>query len=170
MFLIVRPIRIALKALICESTPGQLALGFALGVLIGLVPKDNLTAIVLGIILAASRANLGIGAATIVAFSFASPWIDPMSHQIGTYLLSHPFLLDTWATLYNTPVMPWTAFNNSVVLGSFVIGVALVYPLYRLSRPVFKLYSEKVGAWARKYWLTRVLLGVEWADRLGASG
>ena len=169
MLLIVRPLRIALKALIAEATPGQLALGFALGVLIGLVPKGNLTAIVLGVVLAASRANLGVAAATIIAFSFASPWFDPVSHQIGTYLLGHPFLLSTWTKLYNTPVMPWTAFNNSVVLGSFVIGLILVYPLYRLSRPVFKMYSEKVGAWARRYWLTRVLLGVEWADRLGTS-
>ena len=87
MFVIVRPLRIALKALICESTPRQLALGFALGMLIGLVPKGNMTAVALGIVLAASRANLGIAAATIVAFSFASPWLDPMSHEIGTYLL-----------------------------------------------------------------------------------
>ena len=170
MFFIVRPLRVALKALIYESTSGQLALGFAFGLLIGIVPKGNLTAIVLGIILAASRANLGIAAATIVAFSFASPWLDPASHQLGAYLLSHPSLLSMWTKLYNTPVMPWTAFNNSIVLGSFVIGMVLLYPAYRLSRPLFKRYTEKIGAWARKYWLTRILLGVEWADRLGASG
>ena len=169
MFVIVRPLRIALKALICESTPRQLALGFALGMLIGLVPKGNLTAVALGIVLAASRANIGIAAATIVAFSFASPWLDPMSHEIGTYLLGHPALLDMWTKLYNTPVMPWTSFNNSVVLGSFVLGVVLLYPAYRLSKPVFKLYSEKVGKWAKRFWLTRVLLGVEWADRLHTS-
>lgn len=170
MFYVIRPFRVIVKALLGEASAGQLALGFAMGVWIGLVPKGNITAIVLGIVLAASRANLGVAAATILTFSFVSPYFDPASHSVGTYLLSHPSLLNVWTELYNTPVMPWTAFNNSVVLGSFVIGVALVYPCYRLSKPLFKKYTEVVGAWARKFWLTRLLMGVEWADRLTLSG
>ena len=166
MFLIVRPIRLACKALVAESTPGQLALGFALGVLIGFVPKGNLVALVLGILLAASRANLGIAAATILVVSFISPFFDPLSHQIGTWLLAHPSLTGIWTDLYNTPVMPWTAFNNSIVLGSFIVGVAALYPAYRLSRPVFEKYSAKLTVWAKRFWLTRLLMGVEWANGL----
>ncbi|MEQ9409360.1 MAG: TIGR03546 family protein [Fuerstiella sp.] len=170
MFLIIRPIRLAMKALIKEATPGQMAFGFALGVLIGLVPKGNLLAVVLGIILAASRANLGIAAATILIFSFLSPCVDPLSDVIGGWLLSQPRLQSLWTDLYNTPFMPWTAFYNTIVLGSFVLGLALLYPTYRLSRPVFARYTIKLSRWAKRLWLTRVLLGVEWADRLGTSG
>lgn len=169
MFYLVRPFRIILKALIGEASARQLAWGFAMGVWIGLVPKGNITAIVLGILLAASRANLGVAAATILAFSFISPYFDSASHELGAYLLSHPSLLNMWTQLYNTPVMPWTGFNNSVVLGSFLIGVASLYPCYKLSKPLFKKYTEVVGAWARKFWLTRFLMGVEWADRLNIS-
>jgi uncharacterized protein (TIGR03546 family) len=169
VFLIVRPIRLFCKALVAESTPGQLALGFALGVLIGFVPKGNLLALVLGIILAASRANLGIAAATILVVSFISPFFDPLSHQIGTWLLAHPSLTSVWTELYNTPVMPWTAFNNSIVLGSFIVGVAALYPAYRLSRPVFEKYSEKLTVWAKRFWLTRLLMGVEWANGLSRT-
>lgn len=166
MFLIVRPIRLACKALVAESTPRQLALGFALGVLIGFVPKGNLVALVLGILLAASRANLGIAAATILVVSFISPFFDPLSHQIGTWLLAHPSLTGVWTELYNTPVMPWTAFNNSIVLGSLIVGVTALYPAYRLSRPVFEKYSAKLTVWAQRFWLTRLLMGVEWANGL----
>ncbi|MEO2016703.1 MAG: TIGR03546 family protein [Fuerstiella sp.] len=169
VFLIVRPIRLFCKALVAESTPGQLALGFALGVLIGFVPKGNLLALVLGIILAASRANLGIAAATILVVSFVSPYFDPVSHQIGTWLLAHPSLTNVWTELYNMPVMPWTAFNNSIVLGSFIVGVAALYPAYRLSKPVFEKYSEKLSVWAKRFWLTRFLMGVEWANGLSKA-
>ncbi|MCA9086367.1 MAG: TIGR03546 family protein [Planctomycetaceae bacterium] len=161
MFLIIRPVRLVFKALVTEATPGQLALGFALGVLVGLVPKGNLLAIALGIVLAASRANLGIAAATILVFSFISPWFDPASDYIGTWLLSLPSMQQTWTDLYNTPLMPWTSFNNSIVMGSFILGVLLLYPNYRLSRPVFEKYTQKLSVWSRRYRITRYLLGAE---------
>lgn len=169
MLFFLKPIRLALKAIITEATPGQLALGFAFGVLIGLVPKGNLIAIALGVILAASRANLGVAAATILGCSFLSTYLDPVSDQVGGWLLAHPDLQGVWTQLYNQPVMPWTDFNNTIVLGSFVIGLVTLYPAYRLSRPVFEKYTEKVSLWAKKFWLTRVLLGMELADRLNVS-
>lgn len=170
MFLIIRPIRLALKALLEESTPGQLAFGLAFGVLVGLLPKGNLLAIGLGVILAASRANIGIAAATVLIVSFVSSYLDPVTHSIGHWLLSQSALQSLWTELYNTPVVPWTNFNNTIVMGSFALGVALLYPLYRLSRPFFEKYSEKLANRVKKLWLTKVLLGVEWADRLGTPG
>ena len=169
MFLIIRPLRLALKALLVESTPFQMSLGLALGVLIGLVPKGNLLAILLGVVLAASRANLGIAAATIFLVSLISSFLDPMTHAIGVWLLSLPALQSFWTTLYNMPLMLWTDFYNSVVLGSFVMGLMLIYPAHRLTQPLFEKHSEKVAAWARRFWLTRALLGVEWADRIGSA-
>lgn len=170
MFLIIRPIRLALKALLEQSTPGQLAFGFAFGVLIGLIPKGNLLVVTLSVILAASRANIGVAAASVLVVSFISSYFDPVSHSIGHWLLSHPSLQGTWTHLYNMPLMPWTDFYNTIVIGSFALGVMLLYPLYRISKPFFEKYSEKFGNWVKKFWITRVLLGVEWADRLGTSG
>ncbi len=168
MLFFLKPIRLALKALITEATPGQLALGFAMGILIGIVPKGNLIAIALGIILAVSRANLGVAAATILGCSFLSGYLDPLSDEVGWWVLSHPSLTDMWTNLYNRPVMPWTDFNNSIVMGNLIIGIVLLYPMYRLSKPLFAKYTTKFATWAKKFWITRVLLGMELADRLGA--
>ena len=167
MFVIIRPLRLAIKALLAQSSPGQLSMGLALGVLVGLVPKGNLLAIALGMMLAATRVNLGIAGAAIVATTFASLLLDPVSDRIGVWLLSMPQLQNFWTQLYNTPAMPWTSFNNSVVLGSFVLGLILVYPIHRATRPLFERYTEPVAVWARKFWLTRAMLGAEWANRLG---
>ena len=90
MLFFLRPIRLALKALITQATPGQLAMGFAMGVLIGLVPKGNLIAITLGILLAASRANLGVAAASILGCSFLSGYMDPFSDKVGWWLPKPP--------------------------------------------------------------------------------
>ena len=57
MFLILRPLRLLFKALVIESTPTQMSYGLALGVLLGVVPKGNLLAVVLGFWIAATRVN-----------------------------------------------------------------------------------------------------------------
>ena len=170
MYFLIRPFRMMLKAVLGEAKAGQLALGFAFGLWIGMVPKGNLTAIVLGVIMASTRANLGIATATILLTSLGATLLDPVFDGVGGFLLSHPALQAMWTELYNMPVMPWTGFNNSIVLGSFLLGLAAVFPCYHYSKPYFKKYSEVVGKWARRYWLTRFLMGVEWADRLTVSG
>lgn len=168
MLYLLKPVRLCLKALAGQSAPRQLSMGLALGILVGLVPKGNLLAIALGMILAASRVNLGIAAAAIVCCSLASPLLDPLSHLVGSWLLRLPSLHSFWTWLYNQPVAPWTAFNNSVVLGSLILGITLLYPVDRISRPLFERYSETVGRWVRRFWLTRALMGAEWASRVGS--
>jgi uncharacterized protein (TIGR03546 family) len=168
MFLFLKPLRLCLSALAGQSAPRQLSMGLALGILVGLVPKGNLLAIALGMVLAASRVNLGVAAAAIICCSLASPLLDPISHFIGSWLLKYPGLTEFWTWLYNQPVAPWTAFNNSVVLGSLVVGLVLLYPVHRVSRPLFEKYSAFAGRWVKRFWLTRALMGAEWATRVGS--
>ena len=53
-----RPLRYLAQALILETTPRQLAWGFALGMLIGLIPKGNLIAVALMTLCCALRINV----------------------------------------------------------------------------------------------------------------
>ena len=168
MFLILRPLRLLFKALVIESTPTQMSYGLALGVLLGVVPKGNLLAIVLGFCVAATRVNLAIAACAAVALTFMSSWFDSTFDQIGVYVLGHPSLQGFWEAVYDTPMMPWTDFNNSIVMGSLLCGLAIIWPVHRISRPVFQKYSEKLSRHIRHWWIVKVLLGAEWADRLGS--
>ena len=91
-----------------------------------------------------------------------------VSDAVGCQLLGHPSLHAFWTNLANQPLVPWTDFQNSIVTGSLLIGVALLWPLQRLTRPLFERYAEFIVENAGKWRLARILLGAEWADRLGA--
>ena len=169
MFLILRPLRLLLKALVIESTPRQMSLGLAFGVLVGLVPKGNLLAICLGICLAATRVNLAIAAFAIVFCALTSGIGDSLFDRVGGFVLSLPVLQSFWIALSNQPFVPWTDFNNTIVMGSFVVGLALLWPVHRLSYPLFEKYSSRLAIYARRWWITKVILGAEWAGRISAA-
>ena len=151
------------------TTSSCLAHGFALGALVGLVPKGNLTAVVLMVILCGARVNLGAGMLAAFAFSWIGLLLDPLSHRAGVFLLEWQPLVPAWTWLYNLPVVPWTQFNNTVVLGSLVLGLAAYYPLVRLSEPLFARYKPRVEERLRRYRVVQVLLGAEWTARLRAT-
>lgn len=168
MFLFLRPARLLLTALIAQTTARQLSLGLALGVWLGLVPKGNLLAVAMGLVLASLRVNLGIATTAAVIVSFLSISLDSLFDRIGSWVLGHPELQNLWTQLYNSPLMPWTDFNNSIVTGSFLVGAVLVWPIHRLSLPWIAEYMDVVSDYARRWRWMRLMMGAEWADRLGS--
>ena len=163
---VLRPFRLFFKALVVDATPGQMAMGLALGVLVGLVPKGNLLAIGLMMLMCSLRVNLGVGLATVFATSWAGMWLDPISHRIGEFLLKCESLRPLWEAMYDTMLLPWTDFNNTVVLGSFSMGTAAFVPLYFLSKPIFGVLTPRLVTWAQRFRLVSLLWGGELTGKL----
>ena len=140
-----------------------------MGVLIGLVPKGNLIAVALMMILGATRVNLGAGMLAAFIFSWVGMLTDPLTHRVGLAILEIESLRPFYMSLYNLPLVPWTHFNNSIVLGSLLLGIALLYPVYRLTEPQFEKYAPKLEERLKKFKVVKLLWGTEWAGRLGSE-
>jgi uncharacterized protein (TIGR03546 family) len=133
--LVLNLIRSLFEALHSEGTPGQVAAGLALGAILGLTPLSSLhNAAVFGLIVITNVSFPAalLGWALFVPVGFL---LDPMFDAMGgALLLETPALRPLWTLLYNAPVVPFTDFNNTVVLGSFVCSVALSIPLFFAAR------------------------------------
>lgn len=134
------------KAFSGRFTPHQLAGAVALGVLVGLVPHGNLLAIALIVAVVLLNVNHALVAVTAVPIAFAAAHVDPLSHRVGAILLSDPDLQPLFMRLYELPLVPWTDINNSVVLGSLLIGVMAVLPTYAVTLPLFKSWTRRHAA------------------------
>lgn len=165
MFLL-RPFRLFARALTIDATPSQMAAGLAFGVLVGLVPKGNLLAIGLMMILCSLRVNIAIGLMAVFVCSWAGVLLDPITHKIGSALLNNESLRPLWAAMYDTSLLPWTDFNNTVVLGSFLLGVGLFGPVYVVSRPFFALFAPRLTAWVKRFRLVSLFWGGELTGRM----
>ncbi len=129
------------RAVAGRKYPSQLAWAVSFGVLLGVVPHGNLLAIAILIVVLSLRVNHAMAGLTAVAVSFLATRLDPYSHQLGDWVLSHPVVQEKAIAAWRLPLMPWTDLNNTVVMGSFLLGVAMLVPVFCISYPIFKLFA-----------------------------
>lgn len=133
MLLIIKFLAKIMAILNGEVSPKQIAAGFALGVWIGLIPVKGLMSIVLLLFSFIVNVNLAILFVAAAIFKLLAFLIDPAANQVGFQILTHPALKDFFTNLYNTPIVPYTRFYNTIVMGSLIIGFVLLLPMYILS-------------------------------------
>jgi uncharacterized protein (TIGR03546 family) len=145
MLTILKLLQSLFQTLHSEGTPGQVAAGIMLGAGIGLTPLLSAHNLVLfaGIVLL--NVSFGGGMLGMALFTPLGFLLDPLFDRIGLALLSAPGLRGLWTDWYNIPLLPYTNFNNSVTLGSFVVWLALSAPLYFLGKPAIAHYRATYG-------------------------
>ena len=158
---ILKPFRLLVKSFLETDTPSQLAAGLVLGMMLGLIPKGNLFAIILSVLLLGSKANLVSGALGTAVFAWLGMLTDGQAHRLGLYLLEHPSLQAHWARLYELPLAAWTHFNNTVVLGNLVFGLVLAGPIYWLGRLAFIRVRPWIVERLQRHKVDRVLENAE---------
>ena len=150
MFGLIKLIQSLIGALHSEGTPGQLAAGIALGSILGLTPLVNIhNAIVFAaiVLLNVSFAGGMLGWALFVPIGFI---LDPLFDWIGHQLLLAESLRGLWTSLYNTPIVPLTNFNNTIVLGSLVFALLFFIPLFLSTRWAVARYRATIGERVRQ--------------------
>lgn len=147
------------------SDPRHLAAGFALGAAIGLIPKGNLFAVAFLLLFFALRLNKGLALMSACFFTPVGYAVDGLAHRIGLSLLKAPALAGLWTALYDLPIVPLTRFNNTVVLGNLVLGLALFAPLYFFFLRFVAWYNANLAAkverlkvvqWVKGLWFFQV--------------
>jgi uncharacterized protein (TIGR03546 family) len=147
MYALIKLIQAIVRSLNSQGTSGQLAAGIALGSALGLTPLMNLHNLVIlaaGMLLNVSFPGFLLGWALFVPLGFA---LDPVFDAIGRRLLIEtPALGPLWTTWSNTPIVPFTNFNNTVVLGSVLAWAVSFVPLYFLLRWLVTQYRTRILA------------------------
>ena len=132
------------KLLNSDTGTNQIASGIACGLILGFAPVFSLQTVLVIFLLFFFRVQ--IGAATLAAFFFAFPAyiFDPIFHKVGTIILTQPSLTPLFTELYNMPIVPFTKFYNSVVMGAGITSILLAPVVFILSRILVVKYRATV--------------------------
>ena len=150
MLTLLKLIQSIIKTLHSDGTPGQVAVGIALGSALGLTPLINVHNLIVFSLIVLLNVSFGggmLGWALFVPFGFL---LDPVFDRIGASLLGAPSLRPLWTSWYNTPLVPYTNFNNTVVLGSVVAWLVLAVPIFFAARYGVARYRATIGERVRR--------------------
>jgi uncharacterized protein (TIGR03546 family) len=135
-----------LIALNGNASKSQIAAGIAWGMLLGLVPASNFFGIVLFIISFFFTHNHGAKIFSMAIIKIISPLIVLGIDFIGWEVLHIGALQPVYTTLYNMPFVPFTNFNNTLVMGGLVSGIVLWLPVFLLFIFLIPLYRTHVAS------------------------
>jgi uncharacterized protein (TIGR03546 family) len=166
---LMRPVRQLAQILIANESPRQVAAGFTLGMMIGLLPKGNLVVLFLTILLCALRVNRTAGLLAAAVFSLIGLGLDSTAHQLGSLVLVWETARPLHVWLYELPLGPWTGLNNTVVVGQLLIGLYLAYPAYWLTHRLTSILQPRLNKWLSRYRIVRWLQGAELGTRWGVD-
>jgi len=149
-----------IKALRSHDSPSQIAWGITLGTILGLTPFFTFHNFILLILIILIKVNLSAVVFSLILYGLIGYILDPVFHTIGFLLLVNvDFLRPVWTWLYNLPIAPFTRFNNTVVIGSLVFSLVLLFPHYLLFKKLVIKYRTSWNTAIQKWKITRMIQG-----------
>lgn len=146
MGLILKQLFAFIKLLNSDTGNISLAMGMTCGFILGMTPALSLHSLLIFLILFFFRIQIGAALITAFFFKFVAFLLDPAFHAVGSKVLEIESLEAIYTTLYNLPIIPFTRFNNSIVMGSAVITIALSPLVFLISQFLIVKYRVTVLA------------------------
>jgi uncharacterized protein (TIGR03546 family) len=158
VFALLKLLQSLAKTLHSDGTPNQIAMGVALGAALGLTPLVNVHSLVILVLLMILNVSFGAGMLGWMLFAPIGFLLDPLFDLIGGSLLTGvPAFEPLWTRLDSMPLVPFTNFNNTIVLGSLVVWLLLFVPIYLLARVAVVRYRLSIGERVRQWRIYRAV-------------
>ena len=130
------------KGINANTRPGEIAAGLAFGFLLALQPGMTIVRIVILAFAFMLKINMPALFFSLLVFALASPVLDVPLDLLGGFVLGLPALGGLFTALYNMPLVPYTRFNDTLVMGGLVLGVLAWLPLFFLFRRLVQEYRN----------------------------
>lgn len=134
------------KLLNSETGTNQIAAGIAAGFILGMTPVLSLQTLLVFLLIFLFRIQAGAAFLAAFFFKFIAFLLDPVFDSIGRKVLSLSSLESFFVALYNMPILPLTRFNNTIVMGSAVVTLALFPVVFVVARMLVVKYRETLLA------------------------
>ena len=155
------------KALNSNVHPGAVAHAVCLGMILGFLPKTNALWYILTVFFLFVRINKGTFILFTFLFSLLAPLLDPLFDTIGWWFLNIEKLAPFFSWLLDIPFVGFTKFNNTIVMGSLLFGLAAYIPVYFLVRLFLKYWRAIIAPAVRKTKLVAFLSKLPLVVKIG---
>ncbi|MCU0712273.1 MAG: hypothetical protein MUC43_09445 [Pirellula sp.] len=129
-----------------HRSPGAIAGGLAFGTMLGLMPKDSLLALCILALIAVLPVNQLIACLATIGLTFLESMTWGLTDWLGFHTLSLSIVSNLIGNLYQIPIAPWLRLENTVVMGSLILGSLLWGPCFLLTYRVSSRIQRSIKA------------------------
>jgi len=158
------------KALNSDSSPWQLAMGFALGMVMGLTPLLGLHSLLLMFIVLFFRVNITGFLVSCAVFSILSIPLSMMLSDLGEGLLLNEGLKSIWIVLYSSYIGQLSQFYHTLTLGSLLISIVLFPFVLIVSKRLIEQYRQRFMQWINQWRVVQFIKGSNFYQLYQAIG
>ncbi len=158
MFKIIKKI---LKFLNSQADPVEIAIGVILGLFAAFLSPAFFNVILLFLLALLLNCNFGIFFLSTGLFKMLTILIDPIGDVAGKFILTRDFLVPLWKIIAEIPVLSLTSFNNSVIMGNFIIGIILSPVIWLITVKTVEFYRENLKNKVMKFKIMQILTGMD---------
>ncbi len=145
IFWVLKQIKKLLTQLNSTESPSVLAMGVVFGVLLGLPPFHFFYVFLVVLLMLILKVNIGFALISLPLFKALGVLLSLLAHQIGLFVLQElSFLKGLWTFLFNLPLIPYTGFNHTVTMGSYVLSAVLGPIVFFGTRRLIGVYRRTI--------------------------
>lgn len=144
MTLILKQLIGFIKLLNSETGTYQIAAGLALGLLIGFAPFFSIQTLFFFFLVFIFRIQVGAAFFSAFFFKLFAYALDPVFDSVGRHVLEMESLRGFFTTLADLPLVPFTKFNNSIVMGGMISALLLFVPAFFIFKILILKYRELI--------------------------
>jgi len=146
---LLKPIGKLIVALNGNVKKSQIAAGIAWGIWLGLVPGGSIFWVVLFLVSFFFKHHHWSKIFGMTVVKLLSPLFIYSIDAIGWEILNYEAFRPFFTTLFNMPFVPFTRFNNTLVMGGLAGGIVLWVPTFIVFMALIPLYRNRVAPMIR---------------------
>jgi len=140
-----------------NKEPGEIALGVVFGMFAGFLLLAPFNAVIIFFLVLILNVNTAAFFLFTGIFKLITFLIDPLGDMLGRAVLTVPFLEPVFSKMSEMPFVPFTKFNNTVIMGDFIIGILLMVPVWLGTMKMIDYYRKHMQDKVKKFGIVKLL-------------
>ena len=168
MAILIKNILNILKILVDNTAPRQITWSLLLGLGLGLSPTLSIQFFLILILLLLFNVQFSLSISSAFFFKLLFIPLADTFHFLGHLVLTEKDLAPIFTKMTNTPLIPYTNFNNTVVMGSLIFYLLTLPVFYFLILHLVKRYQDTIVLKIKKskiYVFIKASFIVKWYEK-----
>jgi uncharacterized protein (TIGR03546 family) len=140
-----------------KTKPEELAMGVVFGMFAGFLMGAPLNLIVIFLILVVINANISMFLFSMLIFKLLAFGVDIAGDKLGYAVLTTGFMKTAGKAMLSMPLVPFTKFNYTVIMGDLIIGIVLIPFLWIGTIKFVDYYRTHIQAKVDKFKVVKMI-------------